>query len=460
MEEENQDPISVTVEPPKGHSKKQQLIMSAFQIPTIRKIYVACGTKYGKSLSAGVCLSQAALNKPGTKWRWMAPIYEQAKIGMDYFKGLLPPDPHSQFKDNAMRIQLPYINTELQFWHCKNPTSLEGAGIHGNIFDEAAKCPYDAVAAAQTTVTFTKGPQGYFSTPNAKNWFYKECMEAKEHMTWALKNGKQPERIFLTAPTTDNPFIDQAVIEEARRSLPDRLFRQYYLAEFLDDGSVFIGFRDCIKGDKLDVYGSTQYWVAPESSSLDVFFGIDWAKKEDYTVITALTVEHGKPELVGFLRFTGVGYVEALKELYKFIKKFKRVINIKHDRTGVGEAIDDMMAQLSVPFEGVVFTNISKAAMVNQLMMAFETKEITLAYWPEMIAELESYTVITNDLGNARYSAPAGQHDDIVSSLMLANSAAQEYSSEFKLHFLEELPSNKLTIDRWYRDLTMDADED
>lgn len=450
--------IQVEIEPPLGHSKKQRLIMNAFQIPGLKKIYVACGTKYGKSLSAAVCLSRPALSKPNTKWRWISPIYEQSKVGMDYFRHVLPPAPHTDFKDGAMRITLPYINTELQFWHCKNPRSLEGAGISGNIFDEAAKCPYDAVVSAHTTVTFTKGPQGYFSTPFGKNWFYRECMEAKEHMAWALKNGRTPERIFLAAPTTDNPFVDPSIVEEARRTLPDRLFRQYFLAEFLDDGSVFIGFRECIQGPLLDVYGATQFWVIPNSGTLEVFLGVDWAKKEDYTVITAITMVNGKPKVVGFLRFTGVGYIEALKELYKFIKRFKKVINIKHDRTGVGEAIDDMMAQLDVPFEGVIFTNASKAAMVNQLMMAFETKAIELPDWPEMRGELESYTVITNELGNARYSAPVGMHDDIVSSLMLCNSAAQEYSSEFRLHFLEDLPSNKMSVEKWYADLANNED--
>ena len=200
--------VEITVTPPEAHSKKQELIMSAFQIPTLRKIYVACGTKFGKTLSAAVCESQACLSRPDTTWRWIAPIYEQAKVGMKYWKKMLPPGPHSQIKEGSMRIFLPKIDTEIQFWHCKNPESLEGAAIHGNVFDEAAKCPYDAVAAAQTTVTFTKGPQGYFSTPLGKNWFYRECMEAKEHMEWAVKKGKQPERVFLTARTIDNPYID------------------------------------------------------------------------------------------------------------------------------------------------------------------------------------------------------------------------------------------------------------
>ena len=169
-------PIEIRVEPPTPHSKKQALVMSCMRIPTLRKIYVACGSKWGKSLGISTGFSQAALARPRTKWRWIAPIYEQSKVGMDYFRGLLPPDPHSEFKDSAMRIHLPYIGTEIQFWHCKNPFALEGAGIHGNIFDEAAKCPYAAVASSLTPTSATQGFNGYVSTPLGKNWFYKECM--------------------------------------------------------------------------------------------------------------------------------------------------------------------------------------------------------------------------------------------------------------------------------------------
>ena len=450
--------IEITIDPPKPHSRKQELIMTAMQMPVLEKLYVACGSKFGKSLAISTCLAQAAVQRKRTKWRWIAPIYEQSKVGMDYFRKILPPDPHTDFKDNAMRILMPFIETEIQFWHCKNPMSLEGAGIHGNIFDEAAKCPYAAVAASLTTTTFTRGFNGYVSTPMGKNWFYKECMEAREHMRWSLKKGLPPKRVFITAPTTANPFIQLAAIEEARRTLPDRLFRQYYLAEFLDDGSVFIGFRDCIEGQRIDVYGGIQLWTHSQAREYQVFLGVDWAKKEDYTVITAFSVIEGKPRLVGFMRFQGIGYVDALKELYKFSKMFKNVINIKHDRTGVGEALDDMLAQLDLPFEGVVFTSTSKAAMVSQLTLAFQTKELALVDWPEMISELESYTVVVNDLGNARYSAPQGLHDDIVSSLMLGFCAAKEYSSEFRLQFLEELPQSKMTVAKWYMDLAQNED--
>jgi hypothetical protein len=446
-------PVEIRVELPEPHSQKQKLIMAAFTMPFIEKIYVACGSKYGKSLSASANLSNAAMRKRGKKWRWIAPIYEQSKVGMDYFRKILPPSPHTHFRDGDMRIELPYIDSQIQFWHCKNPMSLEGPGIDGNIFDEAAKCPYEAVAAAQTTVTFTRGPQGYFSTPLGKNWFYKECMEAKEHMAWCTKNGKLPKRIFLTAPTHHNPKIDKRIIREAKRALPDRLFRQYYMAEFMDDGSVFIGFRDCVRGPLIEVSGGIQRWVDPTAKQHTAFIGVDWAKKNDFTVITALAIVDGKPKCLGFMRFQGLTYPAAVKELYSFSKEFKTIANIRHDKTGVGEAIDDMLAGTGLPYEGVVFTNLSKSAMVNELIMGFQRADIILPYWQEMVGELESYSVEVNDLGTPRYSAPGNLHDDIVSSLMLAYAAAKEYSAEFKLSFLEDLPNTKMSVDSYYNDL-------
>ena len=70
-----------------------------------------------------------------------------------------------------------------------------------------------------------------------------------------------------------------------------------------------------------------------------------------------------------------------------------------------------------------------------------------------MIYELDIYEVQTNSLGTARYSAPLGMHDDIVSMLMLVQSAVKEYRAEFKVRFLEDLPKEKFTIDRWYAEL-------
>src|SRR5262249_30478658 len=69
------------------------------------------------------------------------------------------------------------------------------------------------------------------------------------------------------------------------------------------------------------------------------------------------------------------------------------------------------------------FTQRSKAALIDNLALKFERKQIKLPrpdLWPEGIDELESFEYSITDAGSVRTSAPGGVHDDCVISLALA----------------------------------------
>jgi len=412
------------------------------------------------TVSASVSQVTAGIVRPNTKWRWVAPIYTQACIAMDdYFPKLVPPHPYSKVNRSDLSITIPSNNTIFEFWHAQNPSSLEGAAVNGYVFDEASKMKPEARSSARTTTTRTKGPMMFISYPFGKNWFYVGCMEAKAHMEWSLKNGKEPEKIFLTAPTSDNPHIDFKVIEDARRELPERLFRQFYLAEFVDDGQVFVGFRDRFYGPELSLGQERQIWTAPEASEKTVVVGADWAKTTDYTVFFAADVETRK--IVGLERFNRMPYTEAVRRLKIFCNRFKSTVIVRHDKTGVGTAIDDLLAVAEVPAEGITFTNQTKADMVAKLMTAFDTDgQIGLPRWDILASELESYDVTTSASGNFIYGAPAGKHDDAVSALMLMNTALIDYGNrDYQVRMMEDLPKTELALSplaAFYRDLMDD----
>jgi len=115
-------------------------------------------------------------------------------------------------------------------------------------------------------------------------------------------------------------------------------------------------------------------------------------------------------------------------------------------------------------YHGVVFTNASKALMVNNLITGMEQKNIHFPWWKSLIHEFDVYEVETNDLGRMMYSAPDGDHDDIVSSCFLAYAAAEEYGSrDFEVKILEDLPSMEFHRNSWenymYEELDIDPDE-
>jgi phage FluMu gp28-like protein len=286
-------------------------------------------------------------------------------------------------------------------------------------------------------------------------------------MQWALANGKIPDMIAIHAPTAANPLVSRDVIKLAKRRLSDRMFRQYYLAEFLDDGSVFINFRSCVRGTELDFGDSViQRWFADKKEfeangviKRDVVIGVDWAKHKDYTVIFVIDPMTNPRRVVGIMRFQGLKYTDQIKELYQICKMYQNVGIILHDKTGVGEAIDDMLSPIPYPFEGVTFTNAFKSELVNNLGMSFEKETIELPNWPEMLKELDAFEVVVNKLGTTIYNAPEGMHDDIVMGLALAFRAASEYAGDFEIRYLEDLDDHQQPLDQFYQDLIEDDDD-
>jgi len=79
--------------------------------------------------------------------------------------------------------------------------------------------------ALRPALSDRRGRAIFISTPRGHNWFYDLWMRGQEG------NGEWKSWNF---PTSANPHIDPAEIEQARLDLPDRVFRQEYLAEFVD----------------------------------------------------------------------------------------------------------------------------------------------------------------------------------------------------------------------------------
>lgn len=445
------------IDPPAPHGQKQALIMQALLQPGVEEIWLACGTKWGKTISASAAIVNGVFTKPRAIYRWVAPYYSQSKIGWAYVKTILPPPPHVKLNYAGLQASVPSNGSAIHFYHAQNPVALEGYGIAGYVFDEAAKMKEDVYSSAKTTVTVTRGPMLFISTPLGKNWFHKKCVEAREEMERARYEGRTPKKIFITAPTSDNPHVPRESIESARRNLSARLFRQYYLAEFEDDGDVFPEYRQCIWTDELDLYGDSQKWTASGASEMSVVVGADWAKTVDYCVFTAIDLATRK--VVGVQRFHRQAYTEAIRALVLFTRQFKRCEVVYHDKTGVGMAIDDQLAYTDLNYKGITFTNASKSEMVNRLITAFEQQAVFIPRWNLLISELDSFEVQVSSVGLLKYGASSG-HDDSVCSLLLAHTALLDYATTLSdIQYLEDLQPQPLSsLERLYQGLDDDDD--
>ena len=425
--------IEIVVPPP--HSATQELIMNGLITPHLREVVVSCGTKYGKSISAASALVLAAPRRHQALFRWVSPIYSQSKIGFKYCSRILPGRPYVTANLSSLSLFMPDLDTTIQYFHGQNSGSIEGEAVAGYVLDECAKLDYDIYASAKTTTTVTRGPMIMCSTPSGKNWFYKKFLEARDEMDRAKFEGRPPQMIAITAPTSDNPHVPRDTIEFAKRTLPDRLYKQFYEAAFLDDGSVFLGIEACLFGEPINCYGRRERWITPDAKLHDVIIGVDWAKSVDFTVFIAIS--QTTKAIVGFERFNRETYQSAVKRLYSFCKTFKDIVTIAHDKTGVGVAIDEMVQGLPYPSAGITFTNSLKTSMVSSLIVAIENQEIAIPRWATLLEELEFYEVRTNAVGMLFYAAQSGRHDDTIAALLLAWYGTQQMSSSMEVIYTD-----------------------
>ena len=358
----------------------------------------ACGRRFGKTrLGAAICVKTAA--DGGRAW-WVAPTYKVSEVGWRLIKRLAQQVPGADVKQAERLIFFPN-GGEIQVRSADNPDSLRGEGLDFVVMDECAFIHEDAwQEAIRPALSDRKGRAMFISTPKGRNWFYRlwqRCIddhEAEWH-GWQL-------------PTAANPFIDPAEIEAARLGLPERVFAQEYLAQFLDDaGGVFRRITDAAT-------------AAPQDGAIgghEYAFGVDWGRTGDFTAVAVLDVTHS--EIVALDRFNQIDYSLQLARLTALYERF-RPRAIVAEANSMGQPLIEQLQAQGLPVVPFTTTAASKQIAVDALALAFERGSIRIIPDATLIAELQAYEAERLPSGMLRYGAPAGMHDDTVMALMLA----------------------------------------
>ena len=190
--------------------------------------------------------------------------------------------------------------------------------------------------------------------------------------------------------------------------MPERIFQQEYLAEFIEDsGSVFRHIME----------QTTAIEQREPVAGHEYALGCDWAKHEDYTCITVLDCT--LKAAVYQDRFNRIDYAVQMNRLKALYERFKPA-TVVVERNSMGEPLVEQLQRDGWPVEPFQTTNASKQQAIDALALAFERGEITITPDPVLIGELQAYEMERLPSGLLRYNAPAGMHDDCVMSLALA----------------------------------------
>ena len=361
---------------------------------------VSIGRQFGKTLLGENQALKWAIENKNWKVGWVSPTYKQCKKVFKEVVRALGKCPFVVRINNSDLIIEFDTGSVILFYSAEAYDTIRGETFDGLICDEFAffkPAAWDEVLKATVLV---KGKKVLImSTPKGKNQFYK---------VFNLANDNPQYKSFF-GTSYDNPFIDPEEIEDARRSLPEHIFKQEYLAEFLDDGSsVFRNINECIN---------------QANKTNHLFAGIDLGRADDWTV---LTIVNDQDEEVYSNRWRHMDWSAIINNIVVVLNKYKpkTLVEANGAQDAIFEQIRNAVNYPKTSIKPFVTTSKSKQAIVEDLIVGFENKELSIIGYDWQVSELQTFTYEYNLKTRAiKYSAPVGLHDDYVMSRAITRQA-------------------------------------
>lgn len=366
---------------------------------------LSMGRRWGKTVLGGALVG-ITLQQHG-RVAWIAPTYKNTRpmwrwlllaTAMDAKKKLVTVNK----SDHTIETR---YGGFLGLYSGENIDSIRGEAFHLVVLDEAARLPETAwTDAIMPTLSDFDGDAVLISTPKGKNWF---------HTEWVNGQAGAPDVKSWIAPTNANPMPTiRKAFERVQTRVPERVFQQEWLAQFVDGGTVFRGVRKAATATPQEsgIHGHTYV------------FGVDWARDGDFSCFMVL--DTSTMAIVAIDRFNQIDYTVQSQRLLALSERFKPAA-IVAEANSIGTPVIETLRRMGLPVVPFTTTNASKQIAIDALALAFERQQLRILPDEVLIGELEAYTMERLPSGMLRYSAPDGGHDDFVMALALAWSGSR-----------------------------------
>lgn len=383
------------------HSKQREIIGRILSSPS--KYHVACiGRQFGKSLMGMNLLLYWAINDGPCKIMWVSPVYAQAnKVHKELYAAIAKSGIVAQNNFSSSELKFKNGSTVI-FRSAERYDNIRGETLDYAILDEAAFMKDDAWREAIKPTLLVRGKKALFiSTPKGKNWFHDlyQLGVSEDHDNYASYTGS----------SYDTPYISVEEVEEAKLTLPEKVFQQEYLAKFIDGGGeVFQNISD-------RSYGGG--WRAPQGK---VYCGIDLGKQEDYTVATFVDTNG---VVIDIYRANQMEWSRMVTEIMERIRRYNATTMIEVN--SIGDVIYEQVKGQWQDTHPFITSSKSKNEIIEGLILDFNNMDIQIpneSLFPALSHELEIFTYEYNPkTRNIKYGHPPGMHDDTVMSLAIAN---------------------------------------
>ena len=357
---------------------------------------LSAGRRWGKTrLGVNECLDVAA--QGGRAW-WVSPSYKTSEVGWRPLRQIVRKIPGAEIRLVDRVVNFPgggFVAVR----SADNPDSLRGEGLDFVVMDECAFMQREAwTEAIRPALSDRQGKVLFISTPKGRNWLweiYQRGVSGEEGwQSW-------------TFPTANNPYIAKEEIDAAKRDLPEMIFRQEYLAEFIDDaGGVFRRVQEAAVLEPKEYEEGKQYIA-----------GVDVAASVDFTVVSVLDAE--SKDQVYLDRFNRVDYPVLIDRLEAVYHRY-HLTSMVVESNSIGRPVIDELVARGLNIVPFTTTSATKQSIIQNLQAAFENGQIRILNNPVLVGELLSFESKRNASGGFSYSAPDGMNDDCVMSLAIA----------------------------------------
>lgn len=372
------------------------------------RFIVACtGRRFGKTRGAIQWIVENSLKKNKSLNWWIAPTYRQAKIAIKYLLRLYPQYKFHLIKHfNKAGLSIEFINgSTIEFKSADTPEHLEGEGLDSLVIDEAGivlKNENLWYHSLRPMLMDTLGKVCFIGTPKGGGLFKQFFIRGQ--------GGDKDWKSFKFSSLDGHMGRLPQEIEEMKSSVPEYVYKQEVLAEFLEDGSLF---------RNVEVVCS---FNGEASCNREYVAGIDLARHTDYTVI-AIGYDN---KCVYMERIPHMSWSLQFERIGQILKDWN-MPRILIDSTGAGDAFYESLQEGGHRVEGIQFNNINKTNMINNLVLNFEKKTIQVIRNEALIDELKNFEFSILSSGKMKMEAISGRHDDHVIALALLFWGLKDY---------------------------------
>ena len=383
--------------------KNQRIIHDSINKDPYKYYIINIGRQFGKSLLATNQLLYWILSNK-CECAWVSPVYNQAN---KVYEQIVTAFANTQIitKKDSQKLKIVFCNgSMLQFFSAERYDNIRGFTFDYLVCDEFAFMDEKAWTEVLRATVLVKGKKVLLiSTPKGKNHFYK--MHQLDGINEQYKS--------FTMTSYDNPMINPSEIDDAKYTLPEMIFRQEYLAEFVD-GSAMLFNNRLLSDNK------------PHGKS---FAGIDLGRADDYSVLSIFN-ENGEQFYIE--RWRHSDWSSIVQNIANGLRT-NNVHTALVEVNSIGDVIFEMLQKKCSSYctiEPFVTTNQSKKEIVESLIVANQNKEVKFLNVEWLDKELEMFTYEYNPKSRViKYGATSGFHDDGVMASCLSFHAYNKYKT-------------------------------